>query len=368
MFAKSFFQNVKHHPLRYVGIAMCEIILIVLSLIANGILLDSLAEYNGAKLWSRYFMFAFDPIDSSELRNKIYEFDQKCPMEMSEMLIGVINPEETDYTSALRYFSSYEDMVYYFKNEKGFTFANGSVPTREQFENHEAVCIAGNSPSRDPYIYTDEEHILYGNKEYSVAGTLDSNSAFFFFLGSEPEDTKVKYIHFRLKNFPDKGQTDEIENLFLQVVCENITNLSVIHTPEQNGLLDTKRSIANIILTALIQLIAIFNVMLIFRYIVDSRKKELAIYRLCGFKKSDCLLYSLGEIMTISFICSLTAFGIFEEIKPNLSVHFTIITPSFDLGYYVVLLLGYLAVTALLFAVYIAPSLGKSVTKELREV
>lgn len=85
-----------------------------MSLIANGILLDSLAEYNGAKLWSRYFMFAFDPIDSSELRDKIYEFDQKCPMEMSEMLIGVINPEETDYTSAVRYFSSYEDMVYYF--------------------------------------------------------------------------------------------------------------------------------------------------------------------------------------------------------------------------------------------------------------
>lgn len=78
------------------------------------------------------------------------------------------------------------------------------------------MCIAGNSSSRDLYIYTDEEHILYGNKEYSVAGTLDSNSAFFFFffLSSEPENTKVKYIYFQLKTFPDKEQTEEIENLF----------------------------------------------------------------------------------------------------------------------------------------------------------
>lgn len=31
-------------------------------------------EYNGAKLWSRYFKFAFDPIYSSEIREKIYDF------------------------------------------------------------------------------------------------------------------------------------------------------------------------------------------------------------------------------------------------------------------------------------------------------
>ena len=58
MFAKCFFQNIKHHPLRYITIVVCEIVMIILSMIANGIFLDSLAEYNGAKLWSRYFKFA----------------------------------------------------------------------------------------------------------------------------------------------------------------------------------------------------------------------------------------------------------------------------------------------------------------------
>ena len=53
MFAKYFFQNIKHHPLRYITIVVCEIVMIILSMIANGIFLDSLAEYNGAKLWSR---------------------------------------------------------------------------------------------------------------------------------------------------------------------------------------------------------------------------------------------------------------------------------------------------------------------------
>lgn len=368
MFAKCFFQNIKHHPLRYITIVVCEIVMIILSMIANGIFLDSLAEYNGAKLWSRYFKFAFDPICSSEIREKIYDFNQKCPVELSEMIIGVISPEETNYTCYIRFFPTYEDMVNFFE-QNNFNFAKGSFPTREQFENHDPVCVAGNAPSGDSYIYTDDgEHIIYGNKEYLVSGTLDSNAAFFLFLGSEPDNVKVKYINFVSKSYPDEELSKEIENLFLDVVCDNMTNLRVVSTPEQNGLLDTKKSLANIVLTALIQLIAIFNVMLIFRYIVDSRKKEYAVYRLCGFPKSTCLLNSLCEIMVISFICALSAFVIFEIIKPSLSTRFAIISPSFDFSYYTVLLLGYLAATALLFAVYVAPSLKKSVAKELREV
>ena len=256
--------------------------------------------------------------------------------------------------------------------ERWLEITDAPLPTKEQFENHENVCYIGeyqDEDKYDSYTYTDDVHIRYGDKEYLVLGTIKGNQGFHIFYGTEPESLTVEDVFLTLKDYPTESQVKEISELFMQIFNESTNGLgrvTVRSSPKDFGLLEVKMSFANIFITALIQVIAIFNVMLIFRYIVSMRKKEFAVYRFCGFSKRACILSSLCEIMCISFICSVISFAVFELIKPALAEQFSAVSAAFDFGYYLLILIGYLVLTAIIFTIYIAPALNKSVVNELK--
>lgn len=101
---------------------------------------------------------------------------------------------------------------------------------------------------------------------------------------------------------------------------------------------------------------------------LDSRKKQFAILRLCGFEKSVCIRYSFGELMMISGVSAVISCVAVTLLKPELSKYYSIFKVMFGAGHLALLSLGFLAAAALVFAIYIIPSFGKTVSRELREM
>ena len=381
-FIKSFFHNIRHYPFRYFVIFLSEVVMIVLSLCASGIMIDSIAGYNGADDGRKQIIFRFydemirdDEYDKSiaegwrtfgSLREKFNKFIEDCPIGIKQVLIYPEKNDHRDPDVMVWGFANYEDMTEFWTS----TWPGAPLATREQFENPGDVCFVGTDhyPNVN-YVFTDENHVLYGGKEYLVIGEIPGHFGLHMFLGSEPDSVKIYDVWIDFKDYPTERQANEVIEMFLQMFSEGIDGYGVVgvtSSPEDFGLLEVKMSFANIFITALIQVIAIFNVMLIFRYIVSMRKKEFAVYRLCGFSKRACILSSLCEIMCISLICSVISFAVFELIKPALAEQFSAVSAAFDFGYYLLILIGYLVLTAIIFTVYIAPALNKSVVNELK--
>ncbi len=187
-------------------------------------------------------------------------------------------------------------------------------------------------------------------------------------LGREPANVTTSNVAFTLLDYPTEQQAKEVEQIFRRIFADYIIENESPNLPAPNKLLEVRKAYSSIVITAFVQIIAAFNVMLIFKFMIDSRKNQLSVLRLCGFKKSVCLRYSFGELMIVSGISAMIACVLIQLLKPILKKSLSVFGVLYDWEYLLFLALVFLAATALIFVVYIAPSLGKTVSRELREM
>ncbi len=394
MFLKYMFSNIKNSPFKYLLLVFCMIFVIVMAIAANAIYFDNAASKNNMKFRSRSFLFYLEKSENAvTAREKIFELVERSGLEPEYIRIAPAAPDDQrgepdpetnfDYKAekyradnygdvAFWWFPTYQDMVEEFSD--AWNCGIEVFPTEEQYYN-DKVIVLGSDPFtyyvpekplgvEGEYKYTDEDHVIIGSEEFLISGYYDGSMAFAFFPGI-PENMLTMSIDLCFKEPLTLAQTKNVSEIFKELFGESIP---LIYPPKTQDLLDMRKSVANIVLTVLVQMICVFNILIIYKYMVDSRKKQFAVMRLCGFKKFRCLLYSWGELALMTVVCLPAAFGLFELIKPELAKKYITVNLIFSPGYYLALGGIFIAIMTVAFAFYITPMFGKTVSRELREM
>ncbi len=382
MFIKYLLKNIKIAPIQYVLIILCEMALFIIALSANGIMLDAITEGTQPQWTSRFFSYTFehsintsDPSDKKKLDRLLAEF----PVDYEYMRFSIAGRSDdlrkqyyTDFPSVC-VFRDYQSMKDYLNNN----FQVRDVPTEQEYENHEKVILTSTTPGYvdendkiDP-ILTEGEGGTYvpigpQGELYKVVGKWSGVGPLILY-GTEPEDTKLFALDIRTKNYITQKQADEIHELIIEIFNEeHITQYTV---PNVQDLLDMRKNQTNIVVTVLTLILSAFNIILIFKQMIENRTKKFAVYSLCGFGQLTCISYCLIELLLISAISSIGGCLIFNFlVKPILAEHYKSFSGMFTIGYYGILLLLYVVIFALLFSVFIAPVFRKTVAEKLRSI
>lgn len=367
MFIKYLYENMRNKKVIYFSIIILETAMLVVAILANGIMIDNIAHQDWIGYYADKATVGFNEnVNTHELYAGIVEFCKKSPIAIKSIQTIPCDTDTGKFNCSpmLIYYPTYSDL----ENEwKGH--ADG-LPSEKQYDNNEKAVILGKAAGYDEYgeyIYTDEHHINIAGESFLVAGESHIGSYAILLFGSEPQDTECAFLDIELKNYPSQQKINEFTQLFYEVFAAD-REIKIFAPPQIRDLLDIRKSISSIVMTISVQIISAFNIMLIFKFMVDSRKKQFAVLRLCGFKKSVCIKYSFGEIMMISFTAVIISCVAVQLLKPALAKYYSVFEIMYDWGYLAVLSLVFLAAAALIFAVYIVPSLGKSVSRELREM
>lgn len=368
MFFKYLYNSVKNNHIWYLTIILCEIVLAVIMFCANGILLNTLSNYNDTSL-SKYLSIELnEPLitSKSEDREKIDNFLSELPL-AKEMLLHLDKNSRNNFEFITLFaFQSYDSMISYWSEER---HADKSIlPTREQYESGEKIAFLG-SISDKPLRSADEDHILIGpnNDIYTVLGTVPGSKGVFISYGMEPENVGVKNLYITFKDIPTYQQISQINDLVNETF--GLDNIYGLQLPDFQDLLDLRKNISNIILTALTLLLIVFNVALIFRQAVSRHKSEFAVFSFCGFSKKVSIIYSLAEMLILSALSVITALALFEYyIKPLLSQYYSAVSVLFTPEYYLILITAFMGVCALMFAICVVPIIKRDLISQLSNI
>lgn len=362
MFIRYLKHNCMIHPIQYILLISAIVFMLVISIIANGIMMGSIAD-DLAWVESRYCGVRFnEKVTMAEIRGDFLEFIEKCPEELRYISLYGGSGEQPDIYVV--YYPNYGELEAYYEGLSLDYF------TEEQYLNHEKVAGVGTGTSiwgMPPHTFADEEHIIVEGEVYRIKYVNPMVPTVTLLWGSEPENFQVKAVDIYLKKIPTRSRMEEVNQLMLDVILKN-RGLRYGDYMTDEGLLATRKSAANIVMSAFVQLIAAFNALLLFKYMLDERRKYFAVMRLCGFGKFACIGYSFGELIIVSGISAALACAVVALLRPILARHIEMFTIMFDVWHTAAFALGFAAAAALVFAVYILPSLGKSVTQELKEM
>ncbi len=375
MFFKFFIKNFKHKKLQYIILVICETAMLLLAIIANAIMNENIAKSEGMEYRAKFFSLRITRTRVSELQDMIYQAAEESPIPFY-LYIPILcyntkpsdpnEPESIPFDTLVWYFPSYSDLKQYWRG----TLDDDELPSEQLYNSDEKFAMVGKAGGYDEYgeiEYADENHVILGGEKYLA---VENNKLIRtqMFLGHEPTNISSGGLYFTLLYYPTEQQAEDFAQLIKRIFADYINENGRLKKPTPSKLLDIRKASSSIVITAFVQIIAAFNVMLIFKFMIDSRKKQLAVLRLCGFKKSVCLRYSFGELMIVSGVSAIIACVLIQLLKPILIKTISVIGVLYDWGYLSLLALAFLAATALIFLVYIAPSLGKTVSRELREM
>ena len=375
MFFKYIFYNLKKHALSYLMILLCGMISLIIMLCGSGIMLDSVASrenYNRNE--TSVFTFNFSSaVPAETLEEKVEKFQTKLPYKFNRINLNLTGKQSEEY-----FYDEYH--LYLFPDYEGLAsrmydaFGTGreQLPTYDEFVNKDKVVILGGRLPMGTYDIAALEHVdengyidVMGEK-YKVSGYYDG-SGMYMLWGTQPKGTLIRGMVVRMEKPVTERQTEEIMEIYKEIFGD--IPLTSQEIPELYGLLELRANAANIIISVVIMLISIFNILLVFKYMLSSRKRGFAIFRFCGFGKASCVWYCGAEFMALSAVSSAIGCLIFDKlIRERLAEYYITFDFMFTPDYYVILIAAYLGISLIMFLAYIVPSLTRSVTAELRGI
>lgn len=380
MFKKFFINNIKKRFLQYIVMVLCQLLLFAVILSASGILLDSFIKEEGMDGAAKQFQFRLtDYVHISELYDKLVRFCSECPYDIEFFNLSVSSEDSADnydedgfitYIDSACFWPSYRHFQSFMENLKTPSYA---MPSEQQFNECQRVIVLGNdnvttSDGRfAQFKYSDNNHIIIEGEEYLVTGACSGGFSIMLW-GKEQKTLVTRCIYFKMADVLTDTRINEVKNLFLDIFGEEC-DVEPDIIPKFQTLLDFRKNAANIIISLLLIILTVFDIVLIYNQMVMCRKPELAVYSFCGFKRNTCIMYCLTELLILSLFSSIAACMIFDKaIKPTLNEYFNTVSLMFTPEYYIIFVLGYIVFSVLMFLAFVAPTLKKSVSEQLRNI
>ena len=296
--------------------------------------------------------------------------------------------EEQHYINDLQSMPSYVDILiakydgeYTFEKtsmhyayETQGTLSSGRWFTDSEIQNGEAVCVANidlikNDINKMATVREEngEKYVTVCGKEYRVIGESKKTDFIHIPFINAPKDLYVgsgieikfsepltveehnKYVSLMKEYFGDMVKDEDLE-----VATVNIDKQYFYNT--------------NIWLSVIIALAAAVNLAVLYRYVLMTRRKTLAIFRLVGAKKNKIRRIYIAETLGISVaVFALCAVLFNYAVLPWLIKYYPYCSEVYSLKVYGIMFLIYTLVSYIVLNIMIITHISKSPVKLLRE-
>lgn len=224
---------------------------------------------------------------------------------------------------------------------------SGSFFTQEQYAGGEKSAII----MGDGYAFaispapTQGSTITAFGQEYKVIGVMNPKCSNYMLYScyvpfdSIPEDTQMNEGLFMGLN---KKITHSEYDSFTAAINDFFGDRVSVIEPDIDLKSDYSYYTTVIMITAGISLLSILNIYIIYNYIIMSRKRQLAIFRLHGGRLIRLCVIAANEILILTLIMSILAAVVYSfAVLPVLAQRFTIIKSAVSPAGYVIIILTY---------------------------
>lgn len=287
----------------------------------------------------------------------------------------------------------YDINCYYFNlksNDKGVYPVNTDAGqfTDEQYEKGERVVriphILYTSGAKDfmtgtllfvndggRQISKDEKYIEINNEKYRIIGEsvgINDDSLHIPFT-SLPDDTPLAGVEDTVYIWFKKSVTAKDFNEVKNIFETNLSGKAVVNNMDLSELSDKSYYKTMLLISAVITILFSINLAMIYKFVVESNRRCVAIFRLCGCSKRKSVFLFLCQALIITapfFIISQIIFDKILYIK-LLNV-FPLMEDSFSINVYAIMFFTYLLVSAGILYVLIRRRIGNKINfkKDLR--
>ncbi|MCC8191924.1 MAG: hypothetical protein LIO41_02635 [Ruminococcus sp.] len=319
-----------------------------------------------------YFDKKLDYIDVTLLTERMSEEDLEYYSEQGMLPIGIFTmlaKYDGEYT-----FRKTSKMKIYNNQEFGFI---GRYFTDEEIQNGDAVCLANIDYIKNYTAQTEglsvreengEAYINILGKEYKVIGQGTSGLKYYVSIPfiNAPDDLYLDYG--MTVKFTEPLTTDEynkyvsIMNKYLGDMLVNDLDVAVVNVDKQT-FYNT-----NIWLSVIIAFAAAINLAVLYRYVLTTRRKTLAIFRLTGATKNKIRRIYITETLGISVVIFAICAVIFNfVVLPWLTKYYPYCAEVYNLKIYGIMFLIYAAISYIVLNTMIIAQISRSPVELLRE-
>lgn len=215
---------------------------------------------------------------------------------------GILDGNLTTFSFGARdgHISISDDFV---KNCRNNSIISGDYWTDiDELEGNKVVLCYDNRKGLDitPYtdsIIKDEDTLVINGDEYKIIGYQTWNiDGVMVPINSVADDTCIEKFNVMF----DRGITKDTYDCIAGIFKDRLGDLADVREIPglDNDARFTYRTV--MIIAVLTTLISSFNFMILYRYILSQRKKNTAIYRLCGLSATKAIIYNLVECIMIT--------------------------------------------------------------------
>ena len=315
-------------------------------------------------------LFSYGIINHYNVKNeavegKLLEFDIEFNTETKDASIDIFNKEyekileivkkklDFIYVNAsceghlIGCHSGYQNgkftLCYPHKNLESNIVSGGRVFTEEELNNGDKVAIIQGKFDGENYLLDGERYEIIGRHKFYLD---DEDINFLMPIKSLPRKGYMVFIAIRLNIPLNEKEHNELSELILT----KLDSTAII--PEFEGVNDIENTKTNntlIVAGILLIVFSAVNYCIMYRYILEKRKKTFAIYRICGCSRGKGVLMYIIELLGMSMIL----FGIMVPvyhyvILPKLKGMFEYITEFYCIEKY--LMIGVFYFVSLLIA------------------
>jgi hypothetical protein len=228
--------------------------------------------------------------------------------------------------------------------ENNNLIVQGRMFTKEEFDEGSLVALI---PDTGTYKVDENGNIIYEelpetitvqNKSYKVIGMGGLSDTPLVPFTTLDDTTRMYDIDIGFKSILTRAQYDDIVSCFRENMGDKaeIPNLKL----QDNDTLHYYRSM--MLITILISVISAINFTILYCYIIEQRRRNLAIFRICGLSRSKTCLLFMGECLVLIFPAYiLSALAYFKLLVPRLKHQYEYISNAYSAK-----------ITGMIFAVY----------------
>lgn len=248
--------------------------------------------------------------------------------------------------------------IYYNTYSKLF-IQTGSYFNTDDFDNGNLQIVS--TPKTSSVANRVGDTLTFFGHEFKIIGFFSDSNLCEVPFKSIPKNAVISSIQIECKR-----SLSTSDGHMLTKYIKSIFESEIISIP--NNTLWTPQVLLQYSFSILISLMALFNVLYLYLYILKIRQKEFLIFRLSGCSKSNGIAIFLLEILTyinIIYIgCALLYHNVLAKLIGNFNSQFTY---SMDLNNYLFLYIIFIFVVLALFIPYIIKYCKMSINKLIKE-
>lgn len=337
----------KKNPSIYLLIILSQIVSILATFFAFGLIANAYTNFENADLSDRtFFINLTDRYNEEDISYEerfcvgaisFKEFDEKMD-EILEILGN--NIEEI---------AIYGD--YIFDDEK-YGYSSWFHGAEQEYDTYEV------SIRIDPYEQGDS--IIFGNQKYYIERLSEARRIVFLNYKGTPDDATVYEFWFTTKEILTYSEFEKVKDKI-----DEVFDYFSIEEPEAPKLLDIQMNNTQLSLSAVLIVVVVLDCALCYLFLYENRKKVFAIHRICGAEKSFCILTCLVEVLVYMIISFSLAYGVFKTYLEEIILKYY---PKASIAYtfenYKWIFSGYFIATIIIMGLCIIVFFSKPIVEE----